>query len=124
MLPKMPKPACVPERAATVQETSDSLRHLIRTKLRNYKFVEFVASQVDWNGVLMLSQFTGAARELRDAVIINHHSPEGTAQKVHEAIEMETPEVRKRMGGLRAQVRENNIYKWAADIMRKLTKLA
>jgi trehalose-6-phosphate synthase len=85
---------------------------------------EFVASQVDSNGVLLLSQFTGAARELRDAVIINPYSPDETAQKMREAIEMEPLEVRKRMGRLRAQVRENNIYKWAADIMRKMTKLA
>jgi trehalose-6-phosphate synthase len=78
---------------------------------------EFVASQVDCAGVPVLSQFTGAARELRDAVIVNPYSPDETAEKLREAIEMDPMEVRRRMGRWRVQVRENNIYKWAADVM-------
>jgi len=84
---------------------------------------EFVASQVDSDGVLLLSQFTGAARELRGAVVINPYAVDDMAERMREAMEMEPVEVRRRMGRLRAQVRENNVYKWAADIIRKLSKL-
>jgi len=83
---------------------------------------EFVAAQTEANGVLILSQFTGAARELAEALIINPYSADETAERMREAIEMPPVEVRRRMGRLRAQVRENNIYKWAAEIIRKLSK--
>jgi alpha,alpha-trehalose-phosphate synthase [UDP-forming] len=85
---------------------------------------EFVAAQIDANGVLVLSRFTGAARELSDALIVNPYSPHEMAERIHEAIEMEPVEIRRRMGRMRAQVRENNIYKWAGDIIKKLSKLA
>lgn len=85
---------------------------------------EFIAAQIDANGVLVLSPFTGAARELRDALIVNPYAPHELAEKIHEAIQMEPVEIRRRMGRLREQVRDNNIYKWARDIIRKLSKLA
>jgi trehalose 6-phosphate synthase len=79
---------------------------------------------VDGNGVLVLSQFTGAARELKDALIINPYDAEDTAERIREAIEMDPVEVRRRMGRLRERVRENNIYKWASDIIQKLSRVA
>lgn len=85
---------------------------------------EFAASQVDCDGVLLLSQFTGAARELNDAIIINPYSPADMAEKIRSAIEMPKVEVRRRMARLRAQVRERNIYRWASEIVGKLAKLA
>jgi len=85
---------------------------------------EFVAAQVDCDGVLLLSQFTGAARELTDAVIINPFAPEEMAEQICQAVEMDPREVRRRMANLREQVRENNIYKWAAEIIKKLSRLA
>ncbi len=85
---------------------------------------EFVAAQGDANGVLVLSQFTGAARELTDAVIINPFSPEELAEGIRAAIEMDPVEIRRRMGHLRERVRENNIYKWAGSVFKKLAKLA
>ncbi|MGA8167196.1 MAG: trehalose-6-phosphate synthase [Candidatus Acidiferrales bacterium] len=84
---------------------------------------EFVAAQIDAKGVLVLSPFTGAARELTDALIVNPYSPHEMAERIHEAIEMEPIEIRRRMGRMRAQVRENNIYKWAGDIVKKLSRL-
>jgi trehalose 6-phosphate synthase len=84
---------------------------------------EFVASQVSGDGVLILSSFTGAARELRDAIIVNPFAPEQMADAMHEAIEMEPAEMRRRMERLRERVRENNVYKWAGDIIRKLLRL-
>ncbi len=85
---------------------------------------EFVASQVDCNGVLLLSQFTGASRELNGALIINPYTADKTAEQIRQAIEMEPLEVRQRMARMRQHVRENNIYRWAATIIKKLSKLA
>ena len=85
---------------------------------------EYVASSTDSNGVLLLSRFTGAARELRDALLINPYAPSDVAEKIREAVEMDPIEIRRRMGRMREQVRENNIYKWAASILKKLSKLA
>lgn len=84
---------------------------------------EFVASQVDANGVLILSRFTGAARELTDALLVNPFSPDELAERMCDAIEMDPVEVRRRMGRLREFVREHNVYKWAGAVIRKLTKL-
>ena len=84
---------------------------------------EFVSSQVDCNGVLLLSQFTGAARELTDAVLINPFSPDRMAAQIREAIEMTPEETRRRMERMRERVRENNVYKWAASLLKRLSKL-
>jgi trehalose 6-phosphate synthase len=83
---------------------------------------EFVASRVDGGGVLLLSQFTGAARQFRDAVLVNPYSADEMAEAIHQAITMGTAEERRRMARLRQHLRENNIYKWAADIVRELSK--
>lgn len=85
---------------------------------------EFVAANVDEDGVLLLSQFTGAARELRDALIINPYAIDRLADEIHHALTMDDDEVRDRMHRLRERVRERNIYKWAGDIIRKLGRLA
>jgi len=84
---------------------------------------EYVASQTEGHGVLILSQFTGAARELPDALLINPYAPDESAEKIREALEMDSAEVRRRMNKMRDRVRENNIYKWAGSILKKLTRL-
>ncbi len=84
---------------------------------------EFVASRVDGQGVLLLSRFTGVARQFHgDAVLINPYATDEVATAMHRAILMDPDEVRRRMCKMRDQVRENNVYKWAADIVRKLAK--
>ena len=85
---------------------------------------EYVASQADSNGVLLLSKFPGAARELRDALLINPYSPSDVAEKIRDALEMDPIEIRRRMGRMRERVKENNIYTWAASILKKLSKVA
>jgi trehalose 6-phosphate synthase len=85
---------------------------------------EFVAAQTDANGVLILSQFTGSARELEQALIINPFAPDEVAEAIRVAVEMEPLEMRRRMARLREEVRENNVYRWAASVVKKLTKLA
>jgi trehalose 6-phosphate synthase len=83
---------------------------------------EFVASRFDEDGVLILSPFTGAARELTDAVLANPYAIDHFADAIKNAVEMPEAERRRRMQKMRQVVRENNIYKWAADIISELVK--
>ena len=83
---------------------------------------EFVASRFDEDGVLILSPFTGSARELTDAVFANPYAIDHFADAIKNAVEMPEAERRRRMQKMRAVVRENNIYKWAADIISELVK--
>lgn len=84
---------------------------------------EFVASRRDSNGALILSQFTGASRELTPAIIFNPYSIEELADAIKAAVDMPTEEKKRRMESMRDIVRENNIYRWAANIITKLTVL-
>jgi trehalose 6-phosphate synthase len=83
---------------------------------------EFVASRSDEDGVLILSPFTGAARELTDALLVNPYATDHFADAIKSALEMPETERQKRMQKMREVVRENNIYKWAADIISELVK--
>jgi trehalose 6-phosphate synthase len=84
---------------------------------------EYVAWKPDANGVLLLSGFTGAIRELTGAVQINPYSIEEFADAIKYAIELPTEEKRQRMETMRSIIRENNIYRWAANIITELTGL-
>lgn len=85
---------------------------------------EFVAANVEESGVLLLSQFTGSARQLHDALIINPYAADEVAEQIHAALEMESAEVRWRMRRLRESVRDHNIYQWATHVARRLGRLA
>ena len=84
---------------------------------------EFVASRFDGDGVLILSAFTGAARELRDALIVNPFSVDELSNAMHNALVMPAEERRRRMNRMRAAVSENNIYRWAGKIIQTLCGL-
>jgi trehalose 6-phosphate synthase len=81
---------------------------------------EFVAARDDEQGVLVLSRFTGAARELRDAVLVNPYDIERTADAIRYALEMAPEERMARMQRLRRVVKEQNIYRWAANLIGDL----
>jgi trehalose 6-phosphate synthase len=81
---------------------------------------EFVAARDDDDGVLVLSRFTGAAVELRDALLVNPYDVVGVAEAIHAALEMSRAERRERMQRMRRQVMEYNIYMWAANILGDL----
>lgn len=83
---------------------------------------EFVSSKTDRYGVLILSQFTGAARELQEALLINPYCIEDTVESIKQALEMPREERQKRMSRMRKTVRSNNIYDWAANIITEITK--
>ncbi|MDG4553450.1 MAG: trehalose-6-phosphate synthase [Candidatus Competibacter sp.] len=82
---------------------------------------EFVAARSDLDGVLILSEFTGAARELSDALIVNPYDVEQFAETIQRALEMPSDERRERMTQMRRHVEEHNIYRWAADFLDTLT---
>ena len=78
---------------------------------------EFVAARDDDRGVLVLSRFAGAARELTEALVVNPYHVEETADALHRAATMPPAEQRERMASLRMTVRENNVYRWAGRML-------
>jgi trehalose 6-phosphate synthase len=84
---------------------------------------EFVATREDERGVLILSCFTGAARELRDALQVNPYDIDQTAEAIRAALEMQPDEKQTRMQRMRRQVRENNIYRWAGSLIGELCEV-
>ena len=84
---------------------------------------EFVAARDDEQGVLILSQFTGAARELRDALIVNPYDTEQLAEAIRFALEMELEEKTARMQRLQEVIKEHNIYRWARDLIADLSEI-
>src|ERR1700726_3373810 len=84
---------------------------------------EFVASRNDNRGVLILSTFAGAALELSDALLVNPYDVRQVAGAILRALEMPTEEQATRMQHMRANVRENNIYRWAANLLSDLTDI-
>jgi len=83
---------------------------------------EYLAARDDEDGVLVLSRFTGAARELHDALIVNPYDVDQTADAIRTALEMDPSERRERMQRMRKQVREQNIYRWAATLIGQLAE--
>lgn len=81
---------------------------------------EFVAARSDNKGVLILSQFTGAARELKDALIVNPYNGEQTADAIKTALELSPLEQAKRMKRMRDIIKKNNIYRWSADLLKTI----
>jgi len=78
---------------------------------------EFVATRDDLQGVLILSRFAGAARELAEALIVNPYHVEETADALHRAATMPVAEQRERMASLRSTVREFNVFRWAGRML-------
>ncbi len=84
---------------------------------------EFLASRRDERGVLILSQFTGAARELRDALLVNPYDIDQTAEAIRAALEMEPEEKQLRVQRMRKVIKEHNIYRWAGNLITELCEV-
>jgi trehalose 6-phosphate synthase len=84
---------------------------------------EYLAARDDDDGVLVLSKFTGAAVELRDALIVNPYDIDGVADALHRGLEMNATDRRLRMERMRRHVMEHNVYRWAANILGDLREL-
>jgi len=78
---------------------------------------EFVAARDDERGVLILSQFTGAARELPEALIVNPYDADQCAAALHLALTMPATEQRDRMRLMRGLVAEFNVFRWAGRML-------
>jgi len=78
---------------------------------------EYVAARDDEHGVLILSQFTGAARELSESLIVNPYDIEQSAAAMHLALIMSPEEQRARMRSMRTLVQEFNVYRWAGRML-------
>jgi len=90
---------------------------------------EFVATRVDEQGVLILSEFTGASRELAEALIVNPYNVDQFASALRIALTMPAGEQRDRMRSMRSLIQEFNVYRWAgrmlldASVMRRRTRV-
>jgi trehalose 6-phosphate synthase len=83
---------------------------------------EYVAARFDDDGVLVLSEFTGASDELRRALLINPHDIDGVKDAIMRAIEMPRQERRKRMHALRKRVSDHDVSFWSESFLRTLAE--
>jgi trehalose 6-phosphate synthase/phosphatase len=81
---------------------------------------EFVASRVDGDGVLVLSELAGAASELGEAMLVNPYDVDTTATAMGRALTMPEPERRARMTALHERVRQRSVHAWASGFLRDL----
>jgi trehalose 6-phosphate synthase len=80
---------------------------------------EYCASNIDENGVLILSEFAGAAAQMhRDALLVNPYDIEGVADAIHRAFVMEESERTERMHRMRDQIRRNDIFRWVDSYLQ------
>jgi trehalose-6-phosphate synthase len=83
---------------------------------------EFVSSRVDEDGVLVLSEFTGAAHELKQALIVNPHDVEGLAATLRSALALPEKERKGRMRAMRTTVRQHDVHAWARGFLGDLQR--
>jgi trehalose 6-phosphate synthase len=84
---------------------------------------EFVAARDDEAGVLLLSRFAGASRELREALVVNPYDIEGVADALIAALAMPLVEQRERMRAMRVLLADRNVYRWAGRMLVDATRL-
>ena len=81
---------------------------------------EYVATRTDNTGVLVLSEFAGAALELRQALLVNPYDIDGTASRIEEAVSMTPPEAARRMRSLRTAVQRRSVHDWSDSFLARL----
>lgn len=84
---------------------------------------EFVAARDDEQGVLILSQFTGASRELPEALVVNPYDIDQCAAALHVALNMPPAEQRTRMRSMRGLIQEFNVYRWAGRMLMDAARM-
>ena len=84
---------------------------------------EFIACQEGRFGVLVLSRFAGAAREMREALMVNPYDIGATAETLHRAIQLAVAERERRLSALRRRLRRNTIQDWMDDIFAEVAGL-
>jgi trehalose 6-phosphate synthase len=84
---------------------------------------EFVAARDDERGVLVLSRFTGASRELTEALLVNPYDLEEASKALVTALEMTPEEQRSRLGAMRTYLAHFNVYRWAGHMLAEAALL-
>ena len=84
---------------------------------------EYISAKDNERGVLILSQFTGASRELTDAFIINPYDIGQTAEAIKQALELPLFEQEERMRRMRQRLQDHNIYRWASELVKELAQV-
>jgi trehalose 6-phosphate synthase len=84
---------------------------------------EYIAARSDEKGVLVLSKFAGASRELKKALVINPYDIDELSQAIHTALQMNLVEQKYRMNRMRESVQSYNIYRWSAELLKTLVNL-
>jgi trehalose 6-phosphate synthase len=84
---------------------------------------EFVAARDDEDGVLILSTFTGASRELLEALLVNPFDVTETAAAMLRALRMPREQRLERMRLMRRTVKENNVYRWAGRMLMDAARI-
>jgi trehalose 6-phosphate synthase len=84
---------------------------------------EFVSARDDEEGVLVLSLFAGASRELPEALVVNPYDTDECARALHRALAMPVDEQRSRMRRMREYVQEYNIYRWAGRMLMDAARI-
>ena len=84
---------------------------------------EFVAAHTDLKGVLVLSEFTGAARELTEALIVNPYDLEASSEALAVALTMSEEEQADRMRSMRSLLGQFNVYRWAGKMLVDAARL-
>ena len=111
------KEHCQPERMMALHRLAN---FFVVTSLHdgmNLVAKEFVAARDDDQGVLILSSFAGASREMSEALIVNPYDGQDMAAALVQALSMPVEEQRERMRLMRQQVREQNVYRWAGRML-------
>lgn len=85
---------------------------------------EFVAARDDEKGVLILSQFAGASRDLKDAFIVNPYNIEQVSEAIKEGLKMPQNEQARKMRKMREGIKDYNVYRWSADILKTIAGLS
>jgi trehalose-6-phosphate synthase len=81
---------------------------------------EYVASQVDLKGSLLVSEFAGSSQEIPGAISINPYDTEGCADAIKNALEMKPERIKEQMERARWHIREKNIYRWVDEVLGEL----
>jgi trehalose 6-phosphate synthase len=84
---------------------------------------EFVAARDDERGVLILSQFTGAARELPESLVVNPYNIDQCATALQVALSMPLNEQRDRMRSMRGLIQEFNVFRWAGRMLMDAARM-
>lgn len=84
---------------------------------------EYAAARSDEAGVLILSQFAGASRDMKGAFVVNPYSAEETSAALYAGLTMPKSEQHRRMKAMRASVRDYNTYRWSAELIKALSSL-